>query len=511
MLNHYLSPQAQLSLLIYQRRKNQAALTQSIVRPNLNNWLDWLAHYFSSSTQYGFAPHHIEFWDWVWTLKKGIRPQPFVALWSRGGAKSSSAELAAAMCAIQLTRHYIVYVCETQDQADKHVATIATLLESAKVERALNKYGSSKGWRRNRLRTNQGATIDALGLDTAARGIKVDDDRPDMMILDDIDGRHDSLAATQKKIETLTTTILPAGSSDCAVVFIQNLIHTNSIAAQLADGRADFLLDRQVSGPYKAINNLKYEPRDGKYVIVAGTPTWEGQDLATCEGQINSWGLESFLREAQHEVAQTEGSVYGDVWDDSPEGNVTDKAEYEPGNGELLWAIDDGYAGEWIPQTGYYSAESHPRVILLCQLRPNGILCVYNESYAVKVESLQHLNQVLENMMPLNVGSTSDHEHLKPERVGLGREMAELRGSLHKLGIYTLAGPSNVDESTKVLRSWIAPDANRVRKVLVHPRCKILRKEPPLFSHIEGTQWEDRFGHGLAALRYLVWALRHSQ
>jgi hypothetical protein len=467
-------------------------------QPTLDNWRTWLKHYFPDSVQADFAAHHERFWEWVWQLKKGIRPQPYVLLLARGGGKSSSAELAAALCAMTARRHYVIYVCETQDQADKHVATIATLLESAGIQRAVNKYGNSKGWRRERLRT-QDATIDALGLDTASRGIKVDDDRPDLMILDDIDGRHDSAKATQKKIETLTTTILPAGSNDCAVTFIQNLVHINSIASQLLDGRADFLNDRIVDGAHKAINNLKYEARDGKYVITQGEPTWTGQDRATCEGQINTWGLEAFLREAQHEVATVEGSVYGDVWSDGePDGNVTEKAEYEPGNGEVLWALDDGYAGEWVANTGYYSAESHPRVILSCQMKSNGILCVFDESYAVKIESLQHINSVLESKP-------------RPARAGLGQEMAELRGSLHKLGIYTLPGANSVDESVKVLRSWIAKDANGIRKVLVHPRCKILRKEPPMFSHIEGMTWEDKFGHGLAALRYLVWALRHNQ
>lgn len=266
-----------------QQRKQQAQAANLALAspPPLDSWQDWLAYYFADSTRYGFAPHHVAFWDWVWTLKKDVRPQPFVALWSRGGGKSASAELAASMCAMRLTRHYIIYVCETQDQADKHVATIATLLESASVERALNKYGSSKGWRRERLRTREGATIDALGLDTAARGIKVDDDRPDLMVLDDIDGRHDSAAATQKKIETLTTTILPAGSSDCAVTFIQNLIHPNSIASQLADGRADFLNDRIVSGPYKAINNLKYEPRNSAISLPSPTRAGRGLDSST--------------------------------------------------------------------------------------------------------------------------------------------------------------------------------------------------------------------------------------
>jgi hypothetical protein len=457
-----------------------------------------LRGYFAAYVKADFAPHHVEFWDWVWSLTKGIRPHPFIAIWARGGAKSSSAELAAAMSGMRGTRKYIVYVCETQDQSDKHVGSIATPLELAGVERAVNKYGSSRGWRRERLRAKD-FTIDALGFDTAARGIKVDEDRPDMIILDDIDGRHDSLAATQKKVETLTTTILPTGSNDCAVLGIQNIVHANSIFAQLQDGRAKFLSDRILSGPYKAINGLEYAAREGKYVITAGAPTWAGQNLGDAQGQINTWGLPAFLREAQHEVALSEGSVFGDVWDDgSPDGNVTEAAEYQEGNGEVLWAVDDGYAGEWVEATGYYSAESHPRVILICQQRPNGVLCVFAESFAVKVQDDAHIESVLAQY-PL------------PARVGLGKEMAALRGRLHAHGIYTLAGPSSVDESVKVLRSWIGKDVNGIRRVLVHPRCKILRKEPPMFSHIEGTAWADIFGHGLAGLRYLVWALRYGQ
>lgn len=246
----------------------------------------------------------------MWAIKKGIRPQPFVAIWSRGGAKSSSAELAASVTGMRGLRKYIVYLSATQDQADKHVATIAGQLESAGVERALNQYGSSKGWRRNRLRAAEGFTIDALGLDTGARGIKIDDTRPDFIILDDIDDRHDTPETTQKKIETLTDTVLSAGSIDCAVLGAQNLIHANSIFARLADGRADFLSDRIVSGPHPAIKNLTYEVRSGDVVITGGEPTWEGQDLVACQGLIKTAGPSSFFRENQHEVAETVGALW---------------------------------------------------------------------------------------------------------------------------------------------------------------------------------------------------------
>src|SRR5919198_5569739 len=41
-----------------------------------------------------FAAHHEALWDWVWAIRRGVRPRPFVAIWPRGGAKSTSAELA---------------------------------------------------------------------------------------------------------------------------------------------------------------------------------------------------------------------------------------------------------------------------------------------------------------------------------------------------------------------------------------------------------------------------------
>lgn len=216
-------------------------------------------------------------------------------------------------------RSYVWYIGGTQEQADKHVESIAEKLESPSVEkhypdlarRHLGKYGASKGWRRERLWTASGFTLDALGLDTGSRGSKVDDRRPDLMILDDVDSKHDGPRAVKKKIDTITTDILPAGSTDCAVMFIQNIIHPGSIAAMLANGTADFLLDRIISGPFPAIDNLTYrQQEDGQFIITGGTATWAGQPLPVCQYQINTWGLSAFLKEAQHRVEDV-----GGIWE----------------------------------------------------------------------------------------------------------------------------------------------------------------------------------------------------
>jgi hypothetical protein len=272
------------------------------------------------------GPHHRHFWTWVWAIEPGRRPRPFVGIWPRGGAKSTNAEMGAVALG-RHTRHpdgrrapvrsYLWYISEVQEQADDHVDTIGAMLESEEVatfypdlaRRAVNKYGSSKGWRRNRLRTAAGFTIDAVGLDTAARGVKIEEARPGGLIFDDIDGRHDTAATTAKKKETIKSTLIPAGSEDRVLLFIQNLITPTSIFSQLADGTAGFLTNRILSGPIPALEDMSYHD-NGHKTILAGSPTWAGQDLATCQADVDEIGITAFREEAQHEVEAPPGGMF---------------------------------------------------------------------------------------------------------------------------------------------------------------------------------------------------------
>ena len=54
---------------------------------------------------------------------------PAWKIWPRAAVKSSTAELAVATLVRRGTRKYCLYVSETQDQADKHVASVAAALE----------------------------------------------------------------------------------------------------------------------------------------------------------------------------------------------------------------------------------------------------------------------------------------------------------------------------------------------------------------------------------------------
>jgi hypothetical protein len=290
--------------------------TKAFILPDETRpWDTWLRQEFPEYVTAPFAPHHIGLWEWIEALVPGIRPRPKVDIWSRGGAKSSTVELGCARVGRKLSRWFGLYVSKTQDMSDRHVQAIAGMFERLRIDRALNEYGYSKGWTRQLLRTAHGFNLLAIGLDKGVRGVKLDELRPDFIVLDDVDDRHDTPAAVQKKIELITENILPAGSPDCAVLFVQNLIHNKSIASMLADGTAEFLLSRLPVVKEPAILDLTYELRhrdDGTpyYAITGGKPTWEGQNLAISEAQINDWGLTAFLREAQHEVEDPDGGMY---------------------------------------------------------------------------------------------------------------------------------------------------------------------------------------------------------
>lgn len=271
---------------------------------------------------------HARLWNWFEALTPGVRPRPCAEFWPRGGAKSSTAELGATRLGTRMVgvkgangvsevrpaRRFVLYVCGSQDQANKHVEAIRQKFEDLGIERQVGKYGHSKGWKVDLLRTATGFNVLALGLDAASRGVKLDDFRPDLIILDDVDARHEKPELVQKKIETITESILPAGSSDCAILFIQNLIHSDSIASQLEKGTADFLLTREMSKAEPAVVGLEYEVVDGVYKITGGEATWAGQSRETCEQQMNDWGRAAFMREAQHETETADDGLWQESW-----------------------------------------------------------------------------------------------------------------------------------------------------------------------------------------------------
>lgn len=275
----------------------------------------WLAEWFPHVASKPLAPHHRGFWAWVTGLREGEYREPYFLVIARGGGKSTTLELGVAFTATTLARRFVLIVCETQEQANARVSAIRTLLERLGERPATTARGQQKGWRIDHIRTARGFNVTGIGLDTAARGLKLDEFRPDWIALDDLDGLHDTPQTTAKKELTLTASILGMGAVDCVVSGTQNLVLEDGLFARVAFRRSDYLANALVNGPHPAIAGFEAEAialPDGKreYRIVAGEPTWAGQDLAACEEQLNKIGLAAFRREMQHEVAGAQGWVF---------------------------------------------------------------------------------------------------------------------------------------------------------------------------------------------------------
>ena len=186
--------------------------------------------------------------------------------------------------------------------------------------------------------------------------------------------------------------------------------------------------------------------------------------------------------------------------EDGDAGNVTDEAEFVQDGGPTFWAVDDGYSGELDQKNGLFTANSHPRVFLFCQLRRDGTLTVFNEDYAVHVQDDQHIERVMDE---------SIYPYPRPDFAGVDKSAASLKGRLYTYGISTRNGPADVDESLKEIRRKLAPDKNGRRRILIHPRCRHLRSECASYVYNGETgKPAKQFDHGPDALRYLAWAFR---
>lgn len=281
---------------------------------------EWVLAIYRSIFSRPFGPQHLEVFDWAWSVKPGERSNPFVAIWSRGFGKSTTAETIAVMLGAREQRKYLLYVSETQELADSHLLAIRGMIESPILKAyyptfaapKISKEGHSRGWRHNRLYCGNGYVIDAIGLDTAKRGSRIMDARPDFMIFDDIDAKGDGPVITRKKIDTITTSLLPAGSIDASVLFVQNLILDTGVFAQLAQPTPPFLKHRILSGPFPALQNFQWHMEPTGKIIVEGEPTWDAIGVADCQRIVDEIGLTAFRSEYQHEITN-EGGLFENI------------------------------------------------------------------------------------------------------------------------------------------------------------------------------------------------------
>jgi hypothetical protein len=191
-------------------------------------------------------------------------------------------------------------------------------------------------------------------------------------------------------------------------------------------------------------------------------------------------------------------------------GNVRVSAEYVRGGGPIVWWVDDGYSGELSENGKSFVANSHPRTFLIAQLRGDGSINVFAESYRVQMLAPAHIKEVVElhrgmrwprpTRIIYDKSSPSLGKHLQ-------EELAEAWNTAPSDVVYNNVP---VDDGNKEVNTFLASDDNDVRRILIHPRCVFLRGECVTYKHNPKTgRVVKDFDHGPDCIRMGVWDYVH--
>jgi hypothetical protein len=461
----------------------------------------WLRTYAPHAASSELGAHHERAWDWAESIGPGNPPRALIECWFRGGGKSTTMELITSRIAVKGSRRFLVYVCATQEAADRHVSDIATTMERCGIERAMNRYGFSKGWNASKLRTANGFNVLAFGLDTGARGVKLDHLRPDFIILDDIDELDDSVNRVDKKIATITQTILPAKSNDCAIAFVQNKIHANSVMAQVLSGELDMLQNRIQSPIVPAIIDLRYEPiekEDGRmgYKIIGGTPSWCHKDIEVCQREIDDYGLISFLRECQHDVG-VGGRFFPEFKQHDEKGqpwHVVDTIDVKPW--WRFWASHD-FGTNSPASFMIYASDDVENVYVLAEIYKNGMVSSQQADAALELLETMKLAEPLQSdkrqetwrtkleAIAFDWGNTFPPEN-PAQRIG--EYPVEI---WWKKGMPAVRAVKDRKAGWRRVKEWLA--SSRMHEGTVIPRLRILRNGcPNLIRELESAMADPR-------------------
>ncbi len=168
---------------------------------------------------------------------RGIR---YAVAAPRGHAKSTLVSKAHVLrAAVTAKEKFIVLISETADQAVGHLASIKMELERNDKLRA--DYADAcihpgpDRWKASDIVLGNGVRIMALGSGQNIRGVKAGDERPTLIVLDDIESRQ-SVRSAESREDTwhwMHSDVIKAGSATTNVVVIGTTLHPDSVLSRL--------------------------------------------------------------------------------------------------------------------------------------------------------------------------------------------------------------------------------------------------------------------------------------
>ena len=271
----------------------QAGEVQNLARSNL----DFLAALAMPTIfQFGFPSVFQSVWQWLLTETFKPRSFPQLALGlPRGFGKTTLIKIYILYCILFTNKRFILIISSTATLAENILSDVADMLNEPNIIKAFGdwKIGIEKdnqqikkfGFR------NRNITLAALGAGTSLRGLNIKNERPDVMIFEDIQTREqaDSQVQSTALESWMQGTAMKAKSPHgCAFIFVANMYPTK----------------------WSILRRLKANPNWIKFIaggiLADGTSLWE--DLQP---------IEQLHREFQNDLAAGRPEIfYSEVLND---------------------------------------------------------------------------------------------------------------------------------------------------------------------------------------------------
>lgn len=132
-------------------------------------------------------------------------------------------------------KKYTIIISDTSDQADAFLVNIRTEFEDN--HRLIEAFGLMQGpiWHQNKIRLNSGVQIQAFGSGKKLRGSRKKQDRPDLVICDDIENDENVQSAQQRKKlkDWFFSAVTKAGDRTTHYIVVGTVLHPNSLLSDL--------------------------------------------------------------------------------------------------------------------------------------------------------------------------------------------------------------------------------------------------------------------------------------
>lgn len=194
--------------------------------------------------KYAFPPVFLAVWQWLTSYVQKTRDFSQLALGlPRGFGKTIVIKLFILWCILFTQKKFILILCETQSKANNIIADIIDTLEEPNIKKIFGDWKLGVEIDRQDLKKfgfrGRNIILMGAGAGSGIRGITLKNERPDVMIFDDVQSREcaDSQIQSEALEQWLVGTAMKAKSPHgCLFIFVANMYPTKwSILKHLKD------------------------------------------------------------------------------------------------------------------------------------------------------------------------------------------------------------------------------------------------------------------------------------